>query len=333
MESTAVSPRPLRWGILGCGNIAATVARDLRLVPDQVITAVASATPGKAATFAATHGVATALTRYEDLVVRDEVDVVYIATSHERHFDNARLALAAGKAVLCEKPLTINARQARELADLAQRQGVFLMEAWWTRFFPIIDLLLADLAAGVIGPVRLLQADFGIRSSWAPDHRMVDPARAAGALLDLGVYPVSFAHLVYGAAPTAVSGQMRATDRGVDAQSSLLLSFPAGGQAVLTSAIDVQVPHQARLYGPEGAIVVDDFFHPSAYTIHPRGGPARRIERPFPGSGYQFEIAEVAACLGDGRRESIRRPLADTLAVMATMDAVRDSWGLRYPGE
>lgn len=333
MASTIPTDRPIRWGILGGGGIADTVAHDLRLVPGQVITAVASATPGKAAAFAATHGIPTPLTRYEDLVARDDVDVVYVATTHDLHYENARLALAAGKAVLCEKPLTINGRQAHNLVNLARQQDVFFMEAWWTRFFPAIESLLTDLAAGVLGPVRLLQADFGVQHDWAPDHRMVDPARAGGALLDLGVYPVSFAHLLFGAAPTAIAGHMRPTDRGVDAQSSVLLTFPTGGQAVLTAALDVQIPHQARLYGPGGAIIIDDFFHPSAYTILPRGGPARRVERPFPGRGYQFEIAEVATCLREGRRESARRPLADTLAVMATMDALRESWGLRYPGE
>jgi len=327
------SSAPLRWGIIGCGRIAEIVARDLVLVPGQVITAVASATPGKAAAFAALHSVPVALTSYEELVTRDDVDVVYIATTHERHHANARLALNAGKAVLCEKPLTLNGRQAQELVDLARERGVFFMEAWWTRFFPAIEALLADLAAGVIGPVRLVQADFGVQDDWAADSRMVDPARAGGALLDLGIYPVSFAQLVFGAAPTAVHGLMRPTDRGVDAQSTVLLAFPGGGQAQLTSAVDVRMPHQARLFGPGGSIIVDDFFHPAAYTILPRGGKPRAVRHPFPGSGYQFEIAEVAACLRDGLRESPRRPLARTLEVMATMDALRRSWGLRYPDD
>ena len=256
-----------------------------------------------------------------------------MATTHERHHANAALALAAGKAVLCEKPLTLNGRQAQDLVDLARRHDVFLMEAWWTRFFPAVEALLADLAAGAIGPLRVVQADFGVRDDWAPDHRMVDPARAGGALLDLGVYPLSFAHLLFGQSPVNVQGMMRPTERGVDAQSSVLLGFPDGGQALLMAAVDVHIPHQARLYGPGGSIVVDDFFHPQAYTVLPRGGTPRRVEHPFPGRGYQFEIAEVAACLGEGRRESPRRPLADTLAVMATMDALRTSWGMRYPGE
>ncbi len=325
--------QPVRWGILGCGRIADTVARDLALVPGQVITAVASATPGKAAAFAATHGVPVALGRYEDLVVRDDVDVVYIATTHELHHANARLALQHGKHVLGEKPLTLNGAQARELNALAQARGLFLMEALWTRFIPAVEALLAEIAAGVIGPVRLLQADFGVQQEWASDSRMVDPARAGGALLDLGIYPVSFAHLIFGAAPVTVTGILRPTAQGVDAQSSYLLAFPNGGQALLMSAVDVQVPHQARMYGPGGSIVVDDFFHPQSYRVEATDQPARTVNLPFPGRGYQFEIAEVAACLKAGRTNSLRRPMTDTLAVLDTLDALRATWGLRYPGE
>lgn len=324
---------PVRWGILGCGQVAGVFARDLRLLPDQVITAVASLTPGKGAAFAQEHGVPVALMCYEDLVVRDDVDVVYIATTHDRHYPNARLALSHGKAVLCEKPITLNAQQTEHLIQLSIRHDAFLMEAMWTRFFPMIEALLADLVNGVIGPLRLLQADFGVREEWAPSHRMVDPARGGGSLLDLGVYPVSLAHLLFASAPNIIHGLRRPSERGVDAQFTGLLGFPGDGQALLSSSYDVRVPPQARLFGPEGSIVIDDFFHPTSYTIIPHGGKGRLAGHRISGRGYQYEIAEVSACLRAGRRESLRRPLEETLAVMQTMDALRQTWGQRYPNE
>ena len=323
----------MRWGILGCGKVADMMIRDLRLLPDHTVSAVASLTPGKGEAFAREHGVPVFHTCYEDLLQRDDVDVVYVATTHDRHFPNAVLALQHRKPVLCEKPLTINAGQTQALMDLAREQDVFLMEAMWTRFFPAVESLLADLHAGVIGPVRLLQADFGVRYEWAPDHRMVDPARGGGSLLDLGVYTVALAHFVFGGSPDAVHGLRRPTDRDVDAQFTGLLGFPGNGQALLSSSFDVRVPPQARFFGPEGSIVLDDFFHPAGYTIIPSGRPPRRVGHRLEGRGYQFELAEVAACLRAGLRESRRRPLADTLAVMHTMDVLRQAWGQRYPGE
>jgi dihydrodiol dehydrogenase / D-xylose 1-dehydrogenase (NADP) len=322
----------IRWGIMGCGNIARQFAEDLRLVPGNRLTAVASATPGKAAAFAATHGAMTALDDYAALARREDVDAVYVATTHERHHGNALLALRAGRAVLCEKPITLNATQARELHAAAQAAGVFLMEAMWTRFIPAVVALLAELQAGVIGPVRLLQADFGIASDWKPDSRMVNKDLAGGALLDLGVYPLTFAQLVLGN-PVTASASIRQGATGVDAQSSYLLGHAGGGQSLLMSAFDLKVPHQARIYGPLGRIVVDDFFHPKGYTVELHGQGARRVEHPFPGNGYQFEIAEVVACLREGRRESRLRPMADTIAVMEVMDRFRAQWGLRYPQE
>ncbi len=333
MPTAIPADRPLRWGILGCGNIARQFAEDLRLVPGQSLAAVASLTPGKAATFAAAHGAGAALDDYEALCRRDDVDAVYVATTHERHHANTRLALAHGKAVLCEKPLTLNAAQARDLAAAAAVADCFLMEAMWTRFFPGVERLLGELAAGVIGEVRLLQADFGIRHEWDRSSRMVNPALAGGALLDLGIYPVTYAQLIFRADPIARFSLMRRSDQGVDAQSAYLLEFPGGGQAQLMSAFDLKVPHQARIHGTRGRIVVDDFFHPAAYTVEAEGQPPRRVEDPVPGHGYQFEILEVDRCLRAGLRESPKRPLATTIAVMDTLDALRAPWGLRYPGE
>lgn len=333
IRSAPLSDQPLRWGILGCGRVAHLVAEDLRLLPDHRLQAVASRTPGKAAAFAHHHGVVVALDRYEDLVVRDDIDAVYIATTHERHAPAADLALRHGKPVLCEKPLTLNADQARHLDALARERGVFLMEAMWTRFFPALEALLADCAAGVIGPVRTVQADFGVCHAWPPDHRMVDPARGGGALLDLGVYPIAFAQLVFGQPPEAIHGIMRPTDRGVDAQSSVVLGYPGGGQALIASALDVRLPYQARVFGPGGTIIVEDFFRPVAYTVHTVDGTPRRTGHRFAGRGYQFELAEVAACLRAGRTESLRWPRSASIAVLEVMDTLRRAWGVRYPDE
>lgn len=333
MPAPLPADRPLRWGILGCGNIARQFAEDLALVPNQRLAAVASLTPGKAQAFITAHHAGAALDTYEALCRRDDVDVVYVATTHERHHANTLLALAHGKAVLCEKPLTLNAAQARDLAAAAAAADRFLMEAMWTRFFPGVEALQTELTSGVIGEIRLLQADFGIRHAWEPTSRMVNPALAGGALLDLGVYPLTFAQLIFNSEPTQRFSLARMSDQGVDAQSSYLLGFADGRQAHLMSAFDLKVPHQARIHGTAGRIVVDDFFHPVAYTVEVEGQPVRRVEHPFPGHGYQFEISEVDRCLRAGLRESSKRPLSATIAVLDTMDALRVDWGLRYEGE
>jgi predicted dehydrogenase len=334
MPSPLPDDHVIRWGIMGAGGIAAQIADDLRLVPGNTIAAVAAATPGKAAAFAARYGVAAwheGPDSYAALARRPDVDVVYVATTHERHHANALAALNAGKAVLCEKPLTLHAGQARDLVAAAVRADVFLMEAMWTRFFPITQAVLDALPA--IGGVRHIQADFGIRHPGGNDHRMFNPALAGGALLDLGIYPITYAMLLAGGAPTTVHGIPRWTSTGVDAGSVCVLDFPGGIQAQVSSCLDLVVPHQARIHGPLGRIVVDDFFHPSACTISLRGSDDRRIASAFPGHGYQFELAEVARCLRAGERSSPRRTWAETVAVLEVLDRLRGDWGLRYPGE
>jgi predicted dehydrogenase len=335
MTSALPIARPLRWGILGCGNIACQFAADLARVPGNRLHAVASATAGKAAAFAAANGGEAPPSTHDDylaLLDRDDVDAVYIATTHERHHGLALAALARNKATLCEKPLCLNAHQARELAVLSSTRQVFCMEALWTRFIPAVEALLAELSDGVIGEPLLLQADFGIDRPWDPAGRMLNPALAGGALLDLGIYPLAFARLVLGHIQQ-VTGLARLASTGVDAQASCLVECQNGRHGLLMSALDVRVPHQARIVGREGRIVVDDFFHPQSYTVLRHDSEAREVRLPFPGHGYQFEIQEAAACIRAGAHKSRKHPLSASIAILEAMDALRDDWGLRYPGE
>ena len=327
----------IRWGILGCGGIARSFAKGLLELPDARLVAVASSDADRAKTFATEWKAEKAFGRYEDLAKCSEVDVVYIASTHPGHYPHAKLCLEGGRHVLCEKPITMNAAQARSLQKIAQKNQGFLMEAMWTRFIPAVLRLQEMLAQGVIGKVQMLQADFGISNDWAPTHRMVDPAKGGGALLDLGVYPLTFARLIMGADPITIQGQMipyPAT--GVDGLGAYLLSYPQGRVALLSSSCTLKTPHEARIFGDKGRIVVPDFFHPQGFTIHRHDTSVAEVEEvkvPFVSTGYQFEAAEVGRCLRAGLKESPKCPMSETIAIMESMDALRKQWGLTYSSE
>lgn len=325
------------WGIVGTGGIAQDFADGLLEVPDAQLLAVAARERASAERFAQARqakGQQPAVCDdYAALMHDPQVDVVYIATTHHNHVALARQAIAAGKAVLVEKPVGLHADEVATMIAEAQAAQVFVMEAMWTRFMPAIIELQRVLAAGIIGPVRLLQADFGIDlPDLRPCHRMLDPALGGGALWDLGIYPLTFARLIFGSKAQQIhSTIVPAPETGVDELSALLAHYPCGGVAQLMSGFRLRVPHQARLYGPQGRIVIDDFFHPQGFTIEPHEGEAQIVERPFSGPGYQFEAAEVQRCLRQGLSESPHCPLGETLELITTMDELVQHWGLRYP--
>ncbi len=323
----------VRWGILGPGSIAKRFATGLKALPDAPIAAVASRTPGKADAFADEFGVPRRYSRYEELVADPEVDVVYVATPHSHHKEHSLLALEAGKPVLCEKPFTINAGEAEEIVRAAREKKVFLMEAMWSRFFPLTARVREMLNAGAIGEVRMLEADFGFRAGKVnPEARLFNPALGGGALLDVGVYTVSFASMILGT-PSRITGMASLGETGVDEQSAMLLGYPGGQLAVLSTAIRTNTPHEASIIGTDGYIRLHrNWWTPSAVTLV-KGGNEERIEMPFEGNGFNYEAAEVAACLRAGKLESDVMPLDESVSVMRTLDQVREQWGLKYPME
>ncbi|MEU7425326.1 Gfo/Idh/MocA family oxidoreductase [Streptomyces sp. NPDC040750] len=331
-----MAERSVRWGILATGGIAAAFAADLVDLPDARIVAVASRRPESAAAFAERFGAERAYGDWESLAADAEVDVVYVATPHSAHRAAAGVCLAAGRNVLCEKAFTLNAREAGELVALAKEHDRFLMEAMWMYCNPLIRRLKALVEDGAIGEVRTVQADFGLAGPFPAAHRLRDPALGGGALLDLGVYPVSFAQLLLGE-PDGVAARSVLSPEGVDLQTGALLSWDGGALATLHCSIAGGTAVTASVTGSRGRIdVPSGFFHPDRFVLHRDGRePEEFAADPADGprTSLRHEAVEVMRALRTGETESPLVPLEGTLAVMRTLDAIRDRAGVRYPGE
>ncbi|MEU0676846.1 Gfo/Idh/MocA family oxidoreductase [Streptomyces sp. NPDC006172] len=326
----------VRWGILATGGIAAAFTADLIDLPDAEVVAVASRTGTAAKAFAERFGIPRAYGDWAALADDDDVDVVYVATPHSAHRTAAGLCLEAGRGVLCEKPFTLNVREAAELVDLARDRGRFLMEAMWMYCNPLIRRLKMLVEDGAIGEVRTVQADFGLEGPFPPSHRLRDPAQGGGALLDLGVYPVSFAHLLLGA-PDGVAAQAVVSAEGVDLQTTAALSWDSGALAALHCSLVGGTGTSASVTGSRGRIdIPNGFFHPDHFVLHRAGrDPEKFAADPADGprSTMRHEALEVMRAVRAGETESPLVPLDGTLAVMRTLDAVRQRIGVRYPGE
>ena len=316
------------WGILGAGSIATRFATDLKKLDDARLVAVGSRSADKAARFAQEWGVERAYGGYAEMLADPEVDVVYVATPHPFHKPHTLLCLEAGKAVLCEKPIAVNAGEVRAMVEAARAHNLFLMEAMWSRFNPVMVQVRQWLDEGAIGEPRMLSADFGFSARVNPEARLFNPALAGGALLDVGVYVVSLASWVLGA-PAQVQGAAGIGATGVDEQTGMLFKYAGGQLALLACAIRTQTPQMARIDGTEGAIEVPAFWHPTTARLV-------RPEEPLEVSGtfgYHYEAAEVMECLRQGKTESDVMPLDESVTIAETMDQVRAQIGVRYPME
>ncbi|WP_435850832.1 Gfo/Idh/MocA family protein [Streptomyces roseolus] len=324
----------VRWGVLATGGIAERFVTDLTELDGAEVVAVASRTEASARAFADRFGIGRAYGDWDGLFADPEVDVVYVATPHHAHREAAGRALEAGKAVLCEKAFTLNAREAEELVALARDRGLFLMEAMWMYCNPLIRRLAGLVRDGAIGDVRTVQADFGLAGSFGPDHRLRDPAVGGGALLDLGVYPVSFAQLLLGE-PDAVQAHARISPEGVDLNTGMLLGWSdSGASALLSCSLEADTPLTAAVTGTKGRIEVPrGFFFPERFTLYREGAEPEEFTDTDDPHSLRHEAAEVMRCLRAGETESPLVPLDGTLAVMRTLDAVRDRVGVRYPQE
>lgn len=322
----------LRWGILGTGGIAQSFVGDLRLLADATVTAVGSRSVESAERFGKRLGVARRHGSYRQLVQDPEVDVVYVATPHPMHAENAMLAIAAGKHVLIEKPFTMNAQEAREVVGAARDAGVFVMEAMWTRFLPHMKRVRALLDEGSLGDVRTVLADHGQWFPFDPAHRLLAPELGGGALLDLGVYPISFASMVLGT-PEKVTAVSNPAATGVDAQTSAIFQYAGGQHAVVTTTLAARSPTRAAIVGTEARIEIDGrWYGPTSFCVIARDGEVRETyNEPHEGKGLRQQAAEVARCVREGVLESPTMPPAETVSIMETMDEVRRQIGLSYP--
>ncbi|WP_253182026.1 Gfo/Idh/MocA family protein [Cellulosimicrobium cellulans] len=323
---------PVRWGVLGAGGIASSFAEAVRQHTQGRVAAVGSRDRVRAERFATAHGVPTTHEGYDALVEDPQVDVVYVATPHSHHHEHALLAIRAGKHVLVEKAFTRNEAEAREVLDAAREAGVFVMEAMWTRFLPHVAAIRGVVARGEIGDVVNVTADHGQYFPYAPEHRLYAPGLAGGALLDLGVYPVSFAHDLLGA-PDAVTAVGALTETGVDGQTSIVLSYGSRVQATLSTTLWSRTATTAVVNGTAGRIEVEGaFYGPTSFRVVRHDG-ASWVYDGFRGEGKQYQAAEVARCVAAGATQSPRMSWDGTLEVMRTMDEVRRQIGVAYPGE
>lgn len=324
---------PIRWGIAGPGRIAHGIALDLPLVPGAELAAVGSRSVERARAFADQHGGGRdvrAHGSYRALVEDPDVDVVYVATPHPQHHAIALAAIANGKAVLVEKAFTATLAGACQVVDAARQEEVFAMEAFWTRFFPAVARVQEVIAEGAIGEVRHVQADLGIAAPVDPTNRFYAKELGGGALLDLGVYVVGFAHLLLGA-PTEVVVRGSRTATGVDAEAALLLVHATGATATLSCSILSPSVGRARIDGTEGSIEVRPrFHHPHGFTIRRPGVDAEVVDLAPVGIGYSGELVEVTDAVRAGRTESTVMPLDATLEVMATLEEASAQLGVHH---
>lgn len=320
----------VRWGIAGTGMIAAEMARTLAGVEGAELAAVGSRTANRAAAFADEHGVDRAHASYRALVSDPNVDIVYVATPHSHHVEHTLMALRRGKHVLCEKAFARSAHEARTMVAAAREHDRFLMEGMWTWFNPAVVEVRDRIGAGEIGEVRALRADFGFVVDATHQGRLVDAALAGGSLLDMGIYPVALARLLLGATVEVQAiGHLGPT--GVDTNLAVLLGHDGGAVTIFHTSLQAQTSLTAEITGTAGRVVLDaPFWAPAGYALH-RGGEVQR--HGVPHRGLAHEVEHVHSRVAGGHRESDVLPLETSIAMMETLDAIRDRIGLRYPGE
>lgn len=345
------SGHPIRWGVVGTGRIASIVISDLALLPDAVLQAVSSRTQASAESFAAQYGflgaygdqppggepedgsVPAGVPGYRRLLQDPDVDVVYIATPHASHYLVAKEALEAGKHVLCEKPMTINLREAQLLVDLAREKGVFLMEAVWSRFLPSIQRAAEIAASGELGEVRWVQADLGFPAPNDPESRLWKREDGGGALMDLGVYLLTWALITLGQ-PESLRATSRLNSHGVDAETAITLLYGSGAQAQLMASLTTISTQTVTVAGTHGMLGCSaPLFNPRQLTVTLASGEQRVEDFPAAGRGYTYQLREVTRCLQQGQTGSPTLPLEDTLATMSLLDQVRKESGIRYPAD
>lgn len=321
----------LRWGILGTGWIANQFCRSVAAHTRQVFAAVGARSLGSAERFAAAHGVARAHGSYAALVTDPAVDVIYVATPHNLHYEHVLLALNAGKHVLVEKPMALSHAQAAEMVALARQKGLFFAEALWSYFLPKFDVFAQILASGVLGEIRSVYTEFA--EYLPPEHRLFDPKLAGGPLLDLGTYPASLIARLMGV-PAQVVGLGQTAPSGVNGQLAVVMANAAGNLATMGTSPYGFSPTQAAIVGEKATLRFgSEVYLPGPFTLHSRENDVvlrydEPVGRHF--EGLYYEAAEVARCIAAGLTETPCRPLEDSLATMATLDAIRRAVGISF---
>lgn len=324
----------IRWGIIGAGHISTKFAVALSAIEGIEIAAIASRNQEKADRFAEQFHIKKTYTSYEELAKDPEIDVVYIGTPHTEHKANSELCIRNKKAVLCEKPFTLNQKDTEYLIALAREYNVFLMEAMWTKFMPVTKTVKQWIQEKAIGEVKYFDITFGYDGGYDVNGRLLNPELAGGALLDVGIYPITYAIHMMGKLPEQITGTAYLGQTKVDELNAISMRFEGGTIAMLGSSVTVDMHNQAIIVGDKGKIAVPDFWKAEKAELYNNNGELiHTFEMPFVANGYEYEAEEVNACLREGKKESELLPLVDTLEIMKLMDHLRKDWALTYPQE
>lgn len=318
--------------IMGTGKIAKTMARTIRRMKNVKCYAVASRDMERAQAFAKEFGVKRAYGSYEEMMADNKIDLVYIATPHSEHYANMKLCIENGKAVLCEKAFTANAAQAEEILALAAEKGVFVTEAMWVRYMPMLTTIKGLLSSGIIGEPSMLTCNLGYHNVTVP--RLTDPALAGGALLDLGVYTINFASVMFGTDIAKVDSCCTLTPSGVDASHSITLTYRDGKMAVLNSTMLGISDRRGIIYGTNGYIEVENINNFESVTVYDRNRQViKALKAPQQITGYEYEVMSCLDAIDKNALECWEMPHTETIRIMHLMDGLRRNWGVRYPFE
>lgn len=322
----------LNLGIMGAGGIAGTMASTVSKMAEVHCYAVASRTLEKAKAFGEKYGVEKCFGSYEEMLADENVDLVYVASPHSEHYENMKLCIKYRKPILCEKAFTANAAQAEEIFNLAKEAGVFVAEAMWIRYMPMYRTIKEVLDSGIIGEVRMVNANLGYHI----DHveRLVNPALAGGALLDLGVYTIHFASMILGTEIEKIDSSCDLTDTGVDKQESITIHYKNGSMAVLNASMCLMSDRIGGIFGTKGYAVVENINNFETLSVYnAQYQKVAYYEAPAQITGYEYEVEACAKALEKGLLECPEMPQAETLRIMKIMDGLRKEWGVTYPFE
>lgn len=325
----------MKWGILATGRIAEKFAETVNAMePEQILAACASRSKEKAEAFQEKYQIARAYDSYEAMLQDPDVEAVYIATPNHLHYENCVMCLNAGKHVLCEKPFTVAWEDGEKLFALAREKGLFIMEAFWIRFLPVLQKMKALIEAGTIGDVVWARSDYGFVAKGARKDRKFDSALAGGALLDIGIYNLGFMRMVMGdEQPESFESQYHINEYGTDDFSTILFRYPSGKSAVVTTSIGIPMARYAMVYGTKGSIALDDFQHAKKLTVQVEEEEPYTIELPMEINGFEYQIREVERCVKQGMNTSDILKEEDTLDILKLMSDIRKSWGMKFTCE